>query len=97
MKERKEHIIKAIALKYNADKSASKQIVAKASGELAQKILMEAIDNNVEIYKDENLLNQLSNMKFLDSVPEELYSAAADIMEYIYSMDEKAKNIKGKD
>ncbi len=97
MEEKKEHIIKAIALKYNADNSASKQIVAKASGELAQKILLEAIENNIEIYKDENLMNQLSNMKFLDTVPEELYSAAADIMEYIYTMDDKAINIQGKD
>lgn len=97
MEEKKEHIIKAIALKYNAENSSTKQIVAKASGELAQKFLLEAIDNNIEIYKNEDLLNQLSNMKFLDSVPEELYSAAADIMEYIYTMDGKAINISGKD
>ena len=83
-------IIKAAALTYKKDEQNAPSMLAKGSGKLAEQILMKAIQSNVPIYKNPDLLNELTHLNFLEEIPEYLYGAVAEILAFIYKMDEIA-------
>jgi flagellar biosynthesis protein len=43
---------KSVALKYDEEKSAAPVVVAKGAGEIAQKIIEKASENEIPIYED---------------------------------------------
>jgi flagellar biosynthesis protein len=87
-------INKAVAIKYSDDKNNPKSAIARGSGSFAEKMIIEAVEKGIPIYKDEDLLNKLTNLDFLKDVPEDLYNVAADVMEFVYKMDESFVEIK---
>ncbi|SHE64473.1 EscU/YscU/HrcU family type III secretion system export apparatus switch protein [Caloramator proteoclasticus] len=81
---------KAVALKYNKDYKAP-VVTAVGFGEIAEKILNKAKENDIPIVEDTVLVEKLSKVEPSSPIPEELYEAVARIIAFIYSLDEKHK------
>lgn len=79
---------KAVALKYSKD-DISPKVIAKGQGLVARNILDKAMDENITIYEDKNLVDKLIQLDIDEEIPEELYEAVAEIIFYVYSLDSK--------
>lgn len=80
---------KAVALKYDATKSAAPKVTAKGEGNVAQNIIKIAQENDVPIQKDEDLVELLSKVELDREVPAEMYKAVAEVFSFIYKMTKK--------
>ncbi|WDC84327.1 EscU/YscU/HrcU family type III secretion system export apparatus switch protein [Caloramator sp. mosi_1] len=81
---------KAVALKYKKDYKAP-VVTAVGFGEIAERILNKAKENDIPIIEDAVLVDKLSRIEPSTPIPEELYEAVARIIAFIYSLDEKHK------
>ncbi|HHY70269.1 MAG TPA: FhlB domain-containing protein [Thermoanaerobacterales bacterium] len=81
---------KAAALKYNSLEDAAPKIMASGKGVLAEKILELAQKQNIAVYKDPPLVEALVQLDVGREIPPELYQAVAEILAFIYSVDEQA-------
>lgn len=81
----------AVALSYEPGDKAPK-ILATGKGNLADKIIETAKENDVPLYKDNKLANTLSKLEIGDVIPPELYEVVAEILVFVDDMDKlKAK------
>lgn len=87
----KEKRKQAIALSYNPGNEAP-QIVATGTGIIAEKIIEKAKENDVPLYKDNELADTLSRLEIGEMIPPELYSVVAEILVFVDKLDK----IKGK-
>ena len=61
-------------------------------GALADRIIEKAKDSNIPVHRDDKLADTLSKLEIGDMIPPELYSAVAEILVFVDSMDKiKAK------
>jgi len=81
---------KAIAVKYDSSEIAPK-IVAKGAGVIAEKILENAAESEIEVYKDAALADDLTRLDLGEFIPPELYEAVAQILVFISNLDKEAK------
>lgn len=88
-KEKKTSSAKAVALMYDAAREGAPRVAAKGSGELAKKILELAREHNVPIRQDPDLLALLIRVDVLDEVPADLYQAVAEILAFIYDVNQR--------
>jgi len=82
-------VLKAAAIKYDKKKGRAPKLVAKGKGEVAQKIISLAKENNLPIRKDEDLVELLSKVELDKEVPENLYKAVAEVFVFVYKMTNK--------
>ena len=87
MKQRK----KAAALKYEENIIAP-VVSAVGMGQIADKIIQKAEENNVPIVYNKELSDLLCNVDIGEYIPSELYEAVAHIIAYVADLD-KNKNI----
>lgn len=81
----------AVAVAYEPGEKAPK-ILATGKGEVAEKIIEKAKENDVPLYKDNKLADTLSRLKIGDAIPPELYEVVAEILVFVDDMDRlKAK------
>ncbi len=80
---------KAIALKY-PDGVEAPLIVAKGTGQSAEKIITGAKENNVLIKEDAVLVDMLGLHNVGEIVPEETWTALAAIFSFILSENKKS-------
>ena len=81
----------AVAVSYTPGERAPK-ILATGKGALADKIIETAQENDVPLYKDNELAGTLSKLQIGDMIPPELYEAVAEILVFVDDMDKlKAK------
>ena len=80
---------KAVALSY--DHISAPRIVAKGEGLLAQKIIETAQTEGIPIQEDPLLVNALSQIDLLREIPPELYQGVAEILAFVYRLNESAK------
>lgn len=80
---------RAVALMYDAGRDNAPRVAAKGSGEIARKILDLAREHNVPIRHDPDLLEMLSKVDVLDEIPEDLYTAVAQILAFIYDVNQR--------
>ena len=73
----------AVALSYDAQKHNAPIVTAKGQGEIAQKIIQLALDNNIEIRQDADLIQILRAVDINEEIPLEAFAAVADIISYI--------------
>lgn len=69
----------ASVLRYDSENGGSPTVIASAKGELAQRILEIAKENNIAIQKDSTLLANLLDTELADGVPPQLYAVMAEI------------------
>jgi flagellar biosynthesis protein len=84
-------IKEAIALAYHPDGHSAPVVVAKGSGSMAEQIMKLADEYNVPLMNNPDLIQELTNLDVLDEIPEELYKAVAEVLAFIYKLDEQSK------
>jgi len=88
-----EHI--AVALKYGKDKGGSPQVLAKGERIWAEKILEAAHRYGIPIVRNVPLAQALNKIDVGDDIPEELFEAVAEVLNFIYRLAEEQKQKKG--
>ncbi|MGI2293025.1 EscU/YscU/HrcU family type III secretion system export apparatus switch protein [Paenibacillus sp. GXUN7292] len=83
---------KAVALKYEPEKGTAPVLIAKGKGELADRILALASENNVPIQEDASLVEVLSKLDVEQEIPAELFTLVAEILSFVYQSDRKARD-----
>ena len=79
---------KAAALKYSITEDHAPKIIAKGQGKLAEKIISLAQEENIPIHQNQNLIELLLELELGEEVPEELYEIVAEILSFIYTLEE---------
>ena len=77
---------KAVAVRYDPDELAPK-ILAKGAGVIAEKILENAENADITVYKDALLVDDLTRMDIGEHIPPELYEAVAQVLVFISDLD----------
>ncbi len=78
----------AAAIKYDATKSSAPAVTASGRGTIAEKIIELARENGIPIKSDPDLVQVLSKLKVGSEIPVELYRAVAEILAFVYSLNE---------
>ena len=74
----------AIALKHGLGQEAAPRVVAKGYGEIAEKILKLAFDNDIRVRHDPDLVEVLAAVEVDCEIPIEAFAAVAEILSYVY-------------
>ena len=88
----KSNISQAVALVYDESDSPSPKVVAGGKGVIAEKIIETARKAGIHIREDANLVELLSKVPVGDTIPVELYQTVAEILAFVYKMDNEFKN-----
>lgn len=80
---------KAVALGYDEEKDSAPRVIAKGKGLTARKIKSLAEEYGVPVHNDEMLADYLLALDLYDEIPPELYAIVAEILAFIYRMNEK--------
>ncbi|MGN1157712.1 MAG: EscU/YscU/HrcU family type III secretion system export apparatus switch protein [Agathobacter sp.] len=94
MKEYEFKDLTAVAVSYEPGDGAPK-ILATGKGNLAEKIIEKAKENDVPLYKDNKLADTLSRLKIGDAIPPELYDVVAEILVFVDDMDRLKAKLDG--
>ena len=86
----------AIALKYDKEKDSAPRIVAKGMRLKAEKIREIAKQYNIPIMKNVNLANALYRIDVGQEVPEQLYDAVAEVLNFVYALQQEQQASKSK-
>lgn len=89
--EKKKQINQAIALLYNEKESESPKVVASGKGTVADNIIKTAREAGIHIQEDPNLVELLSKVPIGDEIPVELYQTVAEVLAFVYQINEKFK------
>jgi flagellar biosynthetic protein FlhB/flagellar biosynthesis protein len=76
----------AIAIKYDKDKDPAPRVVAKGMRLKAEKIRAIAKQYNIPIMRNLPLANALYRVDVGEEVPEELYDAVAEILNFVFAL-----------
>lgn len=80
---------KAAALEYDKEKQGAPRLTAKGRGQVAEKILEVARENNIPIHKDADLIEILEKVELETEIPVEVYAVVAEIFAYLYKTNQK--------
>lgn len=76
----------AVALKYDREKDQAPRVVAKGLRFKAEKIREIAKAYGVPIMKNVPLANALFRVEVGEEIPEELYDAVAEVLNFVYAL-----------
>ncbi len=85
----KNHIKTAVALQYDPNSDDAPRVVATGRGEIADKILLIAQQNQVPIREDPILAQALSMVDLDAEIPSELYAVVAEVLGWVYRLRNK--------
>lgn len=83
---------KAVALLYDSDTSDAPRVVASGKGVIAQKIIDTAREAGIHIQEDADLVEVLSKVPVGEDIPMELYQTIAEILSFVYQVNDKFKH-----
>lgn len=78
---------KATALKYTAGEDTAPKVVAKGMGIIAENIINIAENEEIPVYQDAALSNQLYHLQIGEEIPEDMYEIVAEVLLFIASLD----------
>ena len=81
----------AVALRYDKDDGGAPEVLAKGQRIHAEKILDAARRYGVPVVRNVPLAQALNKLDVGDEIPEELYEAVAEVLNFVYSLAEKQK------
>ena len=87
---------KAVALRYDPLNDSAPVVTAKGQGAIAQRIKELAKEYGVPIEEDQHLANYLMTLDLYEEIPPVLYPVIAEILAFIYRMNNKYYESKGK-
>ena len=76
----------AIALKYDKEKDTAPRVIAKGMRLKAEKIREIAKQYNIPVMKNVNLANSLYRVEVGQEIPEELFDAVAEILNFVWAL-----------
>jgi len=79
----------AVALHYDGE--SPPRVTAKGRGELAERILALAEENQIPLHADPQLAKVLSRVPLGGEIPTELYVAVAEVIAFAYWLEGKDK------
>jgi len=80
---------RAVALAYAGGRSTP-QVVAKGSGLVAEEIVRRALAAGVAVHESRELAALLMQVELGDEIPPQLYRAVAELLVWIYRVEERA-------
>ncbi len=81
----------AVAIQYDQDNFPAPVVIAKGSDYLAQRIKDAARENDIEIVENKPLARMLyANVEIGEMIPQELYTAVAEVLAFVYHLKGKA-------
>lgn len=83
----KKEIKYATALKYSPETDVAPKVIATGKGEIAEKIIEKAKENDVPVYQNDNLAKTLSALGIGEQIPPEIYEVVAEILIFIGNVD----------
>lgn len=81
----------AVALKFDRESGDAPRVVAKGQGDIADNIVARAEEAGVRAIENPVLAKELMTLELQEEIPEELYSAVAEIMAFIYRLDQESR------
>jgi flagellar biosynthetic protein FlhB len=81
----------AVALKYDKEEGGAPQVVAKGNRIWAEQILDAAKRYGVPVVRNVPLAQALDKLEVGDEIPEELYEAVAEVLNFVYSLAEEQR------
>lgn len=87
-----EDVEMAIAIKYDKDKDTAPRVVAKGLRLKAEKIREIARQYNIPFMKNVSLVNALYRVDVGQEVPEELYDAVAEVLNFVYELQREQQS-----
>jgi flagellar biosynthesis protein FlhB len=76
----------AVALKYKKDEDQAPRVVAKGMNITAERIKEVAREAGVPVMRNVALAHSLNQLEIGDEIPEELYDAVAEVLNFVYKM-----------
>jgi len=84
----------AIAIKYDKEKDNAPRVIAKGMRVKAEKLKQIAKENNIPLMRNVALANSLYRVEVGEEVPEELYDAVAEVLNFVYALKEEQSKRK---
>ncbi len=81
----------AAAIQYDAKKDRAPKITAKGRGLIAEKIIALAKQHDIPIKEDPHLVQILYRLDLDEEIPTELYRAVAEVLAFVYSLNEQQR------
>lgn len=81
---------RAVAMAYNPEEGAPR-VVAKGSGVSAEALISLAREHGVYVHQSPDLVNLLMQVDLDSEIPPALYQAVAEILAWLYSLDQQAE------
>lgn len=78
---------KAVALKYKSGEQSAPSVAAKGAGQIAERIIKIARENNIPIKEDPDLVETLSRLDLYQEIPPELYHVIAEVLAWVYRVN----------
>lgn len=78
---------KAAALAYDQTQDKAPKVLAKGQLAIAEAIIAKAEELEIPIFKNEALVNALTQLELDTTIPPELYQATAEVFAWLASID----------
>lgn len=78
----------AVALRYAPPADRAPRVLAKAQGEIAERLIALAKEHGVPIHRDPNLVQVLAALDLEQEIPPALYLVIAEILAFLYAANE---------
>ena len=82
---------RAAALTYDAERDNAPRVTAKGSGPIAERIIELAAKHGIPVRNDPALVQVLSKLDIGDTIPVELYQAVAEVLAFVYRLNEERR------
>jgi len=87
---KKRPLQKAAAIRYRHRQDNAPHLLAKGEGRVAEKIIEIARANGIPIEEDSDMLEVISMLDLYQEIPQELYTAVAELLAFVYMISKKA-------
>lgn len=78
-------------MQYRHDQDRAPRVVAKGRGKLAEKIVSLAREHQVPLVQDPGLAQMLEALDVDTQIPTELYQAVAEVLVFVYRLNQQKK------
>lgn len=85
----------AVALSYR-DGAAAPKVVAKGYGQMAERIIERAREAGVFVHDSPELVGLLMRVDLDEQIPADLYRAVAELLAFVYFLEQQAAAPEGK-
>jgi flagellar biosynthesis protein len=92
---RRPAVRKAVALRYERGTDKAPRVVAKGDRLLADRIVEIARVHRIHVHEDPDLVAALATLEVDREIPESLYYAVAEVLAFVYHLNQKMDPPKG--